>query len=1537
MTQSHEPSELVDHEAIAVVGMAGRFPGAPDLERFWSNLRGGVESIRQFSEAELDQFGIPADVRNHPRFVASGTILGDAEMFDHAFFGLSPREADFIDPQHRIFLQTVYHAIENSGYDPWSYGQPIGVFAGANPPDYATLLPSGVVSDAAGAFEKMIGNFGDTLATRVAHRLNLTGPALTVQTACSTSLVAVHLAVESLLSFQCSMAIAGGVSLNLRQLGGYFYQEGMILSPDGHCRAFDAKANGTVLGQGSGAVVLKRLSEAVADGDSIRAVIRGSAVNNDGADKIGYTAPSESGQTAVIAAAQAVAGVDSHSIGYLEAHGTGTVLGDPIEIAALTRAFRASTDEIGFCHVGSVKTNIGHLDAAAGIAGLIKTILVLEHGEIPPTVHFVEPNPNIDFEGSPFSVNAELVPWEEDGRPRRAGVSSFGIGGTNAHVVLEEAPVSQEHDQPTSWQLLPISARSEEGLADLSSALADKLATTTLLEDAAHTLQVGRRAFEHRRIVVSNTPADAAASLREPATSVSISEGAVDSRPEVIFMFSGQGAQYHGMAQGIYDTEPTFRSVVDSCAAFLEPVIGLDLRTLIFGEDEPEQLNQTEFTQPALYVLEYALAEVLLGWGIRPAAVVGHSIGEYVAATLAGIMSRDDALRLVAERGRLMQTMQPGAMLSVMASEAEVGPFLDEDITLAAVNSTSLTALSGPHEAIEAAARRIAAAGIEARPLQTSHAFHSPMMDPMLEDFRHAAGGVHLSAPTLPILSNLTGTWMKETEATDPGYWTDHLRNTVRFADNVAELLTTPNRVLLEVGPGRTLATLARQHAAWADGFTTATLLRHPKEEREDMATLLEGIGRLWLAGVDLDWQALPAERRRIPLAPYPFQRTRHWAAPVVSALAVAPQGVEELAGSLPAVQADPEDWYFAPSWGRDVIPAAPDRPNSESWLVFTDPDGPGQECVDRLVERGDDVRIVVPGAGFTAEGIHFTVDPSNAAQYEELMEHLASGDSLPDRILHLWTLRSDAAPVTLDTLDSTQERGMHSLLNIARSLGRKAAMKSVRFDVVSTGLHEVIGGEAIHPENATVLGPVKVIPLEYAKMTCTSIDIDPSDLVSAATMGQLLAQLDAPASPDVVALRKGHRWTPQVVPTPMPPADGVFERVKQGGTYLVMGGLGGVGLSIARSLADRFRANLVLVSRTGLPDRSEWDRLLAGATAQDEVAWKIRQVMGIEEAGSRVQLANADITDASALGAIVADAARTFERIDGVIHAAGVVDDAGAIHNRSRQDLERVVDSKVRGTLIVQDLLSDYDLDFFLLCSSVVTRLYHNRFGQVGYVAANSFLEAFAESHSNSSGTVITVSWDDWQDIGMTARTARQFAETYGDSAAFVDPLDSFSPERGVEIFDRVLASGRPRVLISTRDLQQRIASDLTATSAFLSSAKEAADRTAKTSPPPGADYPGARTETESAVAYIWSSLLGVDAIGMNDDYFELGGDSLRAAQVVDRMRELFGLDLPINILFEAPTIAGLASLIDSMGPTAVEDGTVAEGSIPDMVEGSL
>ncbi|HEV7506853.1 MAG TPA: amino acid adenylation domain-containing protein [Thermoanaerobaculia bacterium] len=1099
-------------EGIAIVGLAGRFPGAADVDELWANLRSGRECIRFFSDDELLAAGVPSQVLARPNYVKARGVLDGIDLFDAPFFDIPPREAEMTDPQHRLFLESAFHALEHAGYDPGRYPGAIGVYAGVSANMYLlrNVLASAGALQAGGENQAMLGGDKDFLATRLSYKLNLRGPSFTVQTACSTSLVATHLACRALLGRECDMALAGGVSATVPQVSGYHYQEGGISSPDGHCRAFDAQAQGTVGGSGVGVVVLKRLSDALAAGDTIHAVIRGTAINNDGAQKVGYTAPGVDGQAGVIAAAQALAGVSADEIGYVEAHGTGTPLGDPIEIAALTRAFRSGTERTGFCAIGSVKTNLGHLDAAAGIAGLIKTTLVLEHGEIPPSLHFREPNPRIDFAASPFFVNAELRPWAADGAPRRAGVSSFGIGGTNAHAVLESAPAPVPSGKSRPFQLLMLSARTSEAL----EAATDNLAAHLLrhpelpLADAAYTLQTGRRLLAHRRVLVALDAADAAAALSARDPERLLTRTCDGSRRQVVFLFPGQGAQYAGMGRELYEREPAYRSALDSCAEILGPHLGgLDLLQALHPEPgdvaADRRLQETGLAQPALFAVEYALARLWMEWGVRPEAMLGHSLGEYVAACLAGVFSLEDALALVAARGRLMQSLPAGAMLAVPLPEEETAALLGEELSLAAVNAPSLCVVSGPEAAIEAVRTRLAQRGLEARRLHTSHAFHSAALDPILEPFRALVSKMALQPPRLPYLSNLTGTWIEAPQATDPDYWVSHLRQPVRFAAALSELLREPGRLLLEVGPGRTLSTLARRQSATAASLVES--MRSPADPGSDLGTLLTALGRLWLAGVEIAWEGFHAHerRRRVPLPLYPFERKRYWIEP-----------------SRPAEssrRSQTADWLSELVWKESMVahrelPAA----GGERWLLLADSCGLGAALAARLSAAGRQV-VTVDAEGFAQEdGVRRLAD-------------LRESGLLPTRIVDLRGVTPEAATTSVEADGEPGFLSLLSLLRLAAALQEAAGKAPLTMEatVVANGLCDVTGDERLSPEKAALLGLGRMVPLKYPEVGCRAVDVvlppaggpEWEEMLDA-----LVAELAVPPSEPLVVLRGSRR-----------------------------------------------------------------------------------------------------------------------------------------------------------------------------------------------------------------------------------------------------------------------------------------------------------------------------------------------------------------------------------------------------------------------------
>ncbi|GAA0449124.1 hypothetical protein GCM10009544_09940 [Streptomyces stramineus] len=866
--------------AIAVIGMAARFPGADTVEEFWENLAAGRESIRPVTDEEfLAAGGDPADL-DDPAVVRMASVIEGIDRFDSAFFGYSPAEAELIDPQQRLLLESAYHAMEDAGYGAGHGEAQVGVYAGAGDSRYypANVHPrfAGQGSSVALVHAATSNSLG-TLATRISYELGLTGPSLSLQTACSTALVAIDTACQDLIDYKCDVALAGAASLNPGAMLGYRYIPDGPFSPDGRCRAFAADAAGTSSGDGVGVVVLKRLEDALADGDRIRAVIKGSAINNDGRRKVGFTAPSTEGQTEAILAAQAAAGVDGDSITYVEAHGTATRIGDPIEVAALTRAFRESTDRRQYCALGSVKTNIGHLGAAAGMAAFIKTVLALEHRQIPPTLHFGAPNPLIDFAASPFRVPTALEEWHTDGGPRRAAVSAFGVGGTNAHVVLEEAPPvapspPREQEAPR-WQVLPLSARTPAALRGQAESLARHLEAHPGLglADVTHSLRTFRPAMPHRAAVVAETTAGAARILAHPLpVHPEVRSGAA---PAVAFLLPGGGTQYVGMGAQLYRDHPVYRDAVDRCARILQPVLGRDLRTALYEHTEPGSVDAFL----ALVVTEYALATTLMEQGVRPAALIGHSLGEYTAACLAGVMSLEEMLPLAAERIRLISSAG-GATTGVALGEDDLREYLTDDLSLSAVNSPSACTVAGPEAAVAALEARLLADGVTHRRLRMPAAAHSQVLDPVLGALGDALRKVTLNPPRIPFVTNVTGTWITDEQATSPEHWIAHTRNTVRFSDGIAALWERGNPLLVEIGPGDVLTKLTRARLE-GEPLATVASMRHAKAVSPDGQVFAEALGRLWSAGVPVDLTPVdgPREPRRVPLPGYAFDRRRHW------------------------------------------------------------------------------------------------------------------------------------------------------------------------------------------------------------------------------------------------------------------------------------------------------------------------------------------------------------------------------------------------------------------------------------------------------------------------------------------------------------------------------------------------------------------------------------------------------------------------------------------------------------------------------------
>ncbi|MEW2620495.1 SDR family NAD(P)-dependent oxidoreductase [Streptomyces sp. NPDC048106] len=1475
---------------IAVVGMAGRFPGADSPDELWRLLDSGADAVTRFSPEELRDSGVPASEAAAPGYVPAKGALDDIAGFDSRLFGYGALEASVIDPQQRIFLECAWAALEDAGCDPDRAPGPIAVYAGSLLSTYLVhnLLPRADLRASLGVPLLFQSNQPDQLATRAAYKLNLRGPAITVQTACSTSLVAVHLAVQSLLGQECDVALAGGVTVTVPHRSGYLPVEGGIESPTGRCRPYSADADGTVFGNGAGVVVLKRLSDALADGDRVHAVILGSAVGNDGAAKAGYTAPGVLGQTAVIREALSVADVSPRTIGYVQGHGTGTALGDPIEIEALTRAYRAAGsadedmagDDTAWCALGSVKSTVGHLDTAAGVTGLITAVQALRHGRIPATLHGDAATPGEALAGTPFHAPGRSAEWPAGESPRRAAVSAFGIGGTNAHVILEEAPrpaARPAPDRPAVPVALPLSARTATALDTLAERLAAHLETHAgvPLADVARTLRGGRRELDHRRVVLAHDTTKAAAALRAGGRrdTVTARTGRVDA--PVAFLLPGQGGQPPSMAMGLYDAHPVFRAALDECADHLRPVLGRDLIALL--RDGEEELRGTELLQPAVVAVGHALARLWEHWGVRPAALLGHSLGEFTAAALSGVFTLPDALRLAAVRGRLMADTAPGAMLAVpLAESAAAAEAAAHGLDLAAVNGPEAAVLSGPVEAVERAARALTERGLRPLRLPADRAFHSRLCDEAAARFADAVAQTERGAPRVPFVSGVTGEWITDEEATDPGHWARQMREPVRFDCGLATLTALDDGlVLVENGPGSVLTDLVRSVRTGGDTPRIAPAplpTRGRRGPQDEPASAVLSLAGLWTRGAAVTWEPAGEPGRVTGLPGYPFEHLDHWIDPGTS-----PAG--EPAEREPAVR-EPADAVLAElRWHPlDTAPddAEPLRGRRLTWLVLMDRAGAAQPAVDLLTARGQIVTVVTPGTEYrrVRRGV-YELDPRDPAQYTKLMADLRALVRTPTAVLYAWGL--DAAHGG----EPDETACYFGLVRLARAMSEESVVNEVRVGVVTSGAFRTTDGERPDPAAAMLSGPVQVLPEEYGNLRCAQIDLAPDAALDTATAETVLgAVLTAPSR--LLALRAGTLLT-RTVTTASRPATAAAERLADGATWVVTGGLGGIGRTLAAELARSRGARLALLGRT--------------AAEEDGFPRELRA------AGTEVIALRADVTDPASLGAALDEVRARFGRIDGVVHAAGVPG-GGSVALREDADARAVFAPKITGMRNLLAALRPDEARVLLVCSSLATLV--PTYGQADYAAANAYLAAAAEAEAQD-GTrhVLAVDWDMWREVGMAAD-----AEVPADLRALQERMlaGALTPRQGARAFAALLDGSAGRHVVA------RASAVVTDGALRLTEEPAAARPAAVALPRPdlATPYVAPRTPTEERLAAIYAEMLGLDRVGVDDDFLDLGGHSLLAAQVVARLRAEFDVEVPARAFFEGGRVADLAELIE-------------------------
>ncbi|HZO72942.1 MAG TPA: beta-ketoacyl synthase N-terminal-like domain-containing protein [Ktedonobacteraceae bacterium] len=1491
---------------IAVIGMAGRFPQAANIEEFWLNIEQGIECITFFSNQEALASGVDPELLYNPNYVKAFGVLENIEIFDAHFFGFSPREALWMDPQQRLFLECAWEALEQAGYDPKRYKGRIGVYASASSNSYLTAsYPEGAKINPLDEFQVVLGSQEDFLATHVSYKLNLKGPSIVVKTACSSSLVATHLAIQSLLNFESDMVLAGGVSISVPQKYGYLYQEGHILSPDGHCRAFDTKAKGTVGGSGIGVILLKRLAEALKDEDTIYAIIRGSAINNDGSAKIGYTAPSIDGQAAVIAEALEVADIEPETVSYIETHGTGTTLGDPIEIAALSQVFQAKTIKKNFCAIGSVKTNIGHLDAAAGIAGLIKTILALKHKVLPPSLHFTEPNPNIDFANSPFFVNTQAVPWQAIEHPRRAGVSSFGIGGTNAHVLLEEAPARTQTHPSARQHILMLSAKTEAALNAATDNLIAYLRhrPELSLSDIAYTLQVGRQTFDYRRFLVCAN-LDEVAALSGVRNSQHVYTARCNTQnPSLVFMFPGVGTQYPDMGKGLYETEVTFREEVDHCLKLLQ-FLGVDLRDALYPdhsdlEGAGQRLQQSSLALPAIFTIEYALAKLWMSWGVYPQAMIGHSFGEYASACLSGVMSLEDALSMVVLRGRLMDTLPKGAMLAVPLPADEIEPLLSEELSLAVVNGPALCVVSGPVEAIDAFEKTLHAKTIETRRIHIDSAYHSSMVTPILGEFKSFIEKLSLHAPTIPYISNITGTWITATEATNPDYWTQHLRQTVRFAEGMQELLHKPSRVFLEVGPGHGLSSLVRLQMDVNQRQRVVSSLRHPQDRMQDTIFLLHALGNLWLQGVDIDWQGFHAHDhpQRIVLPTYPFERQRYWLDSRTQADQVKKhQSMEAKASNIAS-------WLYASSWKQCPLPASlnGDNVNSEAyWLVFAGTTNVDLQIIEHIEQWGQRIIKVTGGKQFCKYGEEiYAINLQERSDYVVLFDELLSQNKLPPaKVLYLQSI----------DLSSSREaiQDFSSLFVLFSLLEKMQQNNPVEVIIIFSKSLVLTDEDLSYAElKAPLLGLCNSFSLLSAKNVYRVIDValpPEGSWQEKRLINRLLAELSQSTTDRVTAYRGDRRWnqTAESLSHMSAVAQRKVSKLRQQGTYLIYGGFEDIGFQFARYIAQNVHATFLLLENASFPANDQWDQWLAIHDEDDKISSKIRRIRLMQEAGAEVRAFNINTRDYHWQTELL-DIFQQYGEIDGILYQDTLaIDSQGEQGELQLQELLQHLQLRSRQLITLERAVENVSLDFCFL--SFVSPTTENAAQAINAMVVARQIEAFVQQHNSMhSRAWMGIHWD----ISCLEEARLDLSSP---NAAPEEPV--LSPQLINEVFQQLLAiEGVPLVTVSAKAPYTRLkyvaqSSDVEAQSAQLS-AQEFSSSIATLSP---------GNEIEATLAHIWKELLGVERLHRNDNFFLLGGHSLLAAQLNARLRETFLLDIPLRCIFDNPTIAELAAAIEEL-----------------------
>ena len=1456
-------------EAVAIVGMAGRFPQARNIAEFWRNICEGRDCISRFDPSDLIREGVPETVVRQPNFVPAGGVLENIEWFDAGFFGISPREAETMDPQQRILLEVVQHALDDAGYDPVRGSSRVAVYAGCRLSGYwLNLLKNSELMATMGFHQVAAGNDKDFIATQVCYRFNFHGAGIDVQAACSTSLLAVALACDSLISGVSDVAIAGAASVAVPHRIGYVYQPGGIASPDGHCRPFDAAAKGSVLGNGVAAVVLKRLGDAVKARDRIYAVIRGAAINNDGAAKSSFAAPSVRGQEEVISAAFKRAGVTPADVEYVETHGTATSLGDAIEAAALGKVFGGRESP---CGIGSVKSNVGHLDPAAGVTSLIKVALALFNELLPASIHFERPNPTIDFSTAGIRVVTKNEPWIRGDKLRIAGVSSFGIGGTNVHAVLQEGPAESERPASNLVHLLPLSANSPEALRSLLNECADYLESTqNRFDDIAFTACCGRRQSQHRAWIVAPSNADAAKMLRHPPRRLAV--GFLKDR-EVFLLFPGQGAQRCGVGQELYKSEPVFRKAFESVSERVTAILQIDLNDFL---DEPRdngvqtQIHRTEIAQPFLFALEYATAQLWKHWGIQPTGMLGHSIGELVAGCLSEVFSLEDAVRLVCKRGVLMGSMEPGAMLAVHLDEQAATNLETDHVRISAFNAPRLCTLSASMNVVSALEEDLTRRRVEFSRLNASHAFHHPSMWQASEQFLEVLREIGFSEPRTPFLSNLTGDWITAEQATSPSYWAETVLAPVKFSLGVQKIVNRAAPVLIECGPGTALNSIVRSHSCGTEVVVVSSMPHHAAaSERHAM---LAAAGTVWEAGVPLEWEAMWREHdtRRVSIPPYPFQRERFWLQPQAPAQRLpAPAEIRDIRSNCRVL-----------TWRESVAPSPNQRANSDFWLVLADPEGLGLALCAQLQNAGQRVAAVLTGDQFRALSKQaFYINPSSPEDLKRLLQEceIANGRL---HLVYCWTF-TVPRKLTIDSAQRGVKVGFHCLLTSLQA-AIQSGHKLASCAVLTRHLFATRNGESIDPSFAPAIGIVRVLTQELPSVRTRLIDLALAANVSEANLmvEQVAHELLADSADPIVAYRGKTRFVQDLEPVVLPLPEAGAKRLRPGGNYIITGGLGGIGSTLGKLIASAGKCNLVLVGRR------------AGGDSSND------QVRELQRMGATVFPYAADISDTEQVERLIERVRERYGPIHGVIHAAGLPG-GGIIAARKIEDVDSVFSPKVKGTVNLYAALRGQPPDFFVLCSSLAS--IQGGIGQSDYCGANAFQDAFAAYARAEGFPAISINWPAWREAGMAvAMSLPKELEAIREASL----ASGITNAEGAAVFASILAADRPQVVVKQYTVVGAPSANQPSQAADMPSATQAN----RGSIEPDQDLV---VVLKKKIAGVWSEVLGIGDIKSDDNFFDLHGQSLMALQIVAAVCGQFPIKLELTDLFERPTLGAFTDLV--------------------------